>query len=96
MVPPPSRHKQADGKPSIPVLPLPGMEPIGSLVCVLEDKAFLATQMVIITTIISRQQDARSFGASYLSNPYKNTFPPGRYIPILQKSLRYMPGLCGP
>lgn len=72
------------------------MEPIGGLVCVLEDKAFLATRMVIITTIISRQQDARSFEASYLSNPYKNTFPLGRDIPILQKSLRYMPELCGP
>lgn len=41
-----------------------------AVVCVLEDKAFLATLTVVIlvTTIISRQQDARSFEAGYLDS----------------------------
>lgn len=38
---------EAYDKPSMPAAPLFGREPMGSLVCGLGDKAFLATLMVI-------------------------------------------------
>lgn len=77
-----------EGKPSIPTALLSGMEAMGSLVHVPEHKASLAVLMVItVTTITSRQQDARSFGARYPES-LKECFPPGGYVPILQKRLR--------